>query len=51
MRKMNHCHPNDKLQHKLSTHKPEVSRIDAYKGTLSNDEMIVLKFLLNKEMN
>lgn len=40
----------DKVQHKLSTHKPNKSRIDAYKDTLSNDEITVLEFLLNKEM-
>ena len=40
----------DKVQHKLSTHKPVESRKDAYKDTLSNDEITVLEFLLNKEM-
>ena len=40
----------DKVQHKLSTHKPDESRKDAYKDTLSNDEITVLEFLLNKEM-
>lgn len=40
----------DKVQHKLSTHKPDESRIDAYKDTLSYDEITVLEFLLNKEM-
>jgi len=40
----------DKMQHKLSIQKPDKFRINSYIETLSKSEILILEFLLNKQM-
>lgn len=40
----------DKNQHKLINYKPDKSKIDAYRSILSKSEIMVLEFLLKKNM-
>ena len=40
----------DKEQHKLSIQKLDFSRIDAFREVLSNNEILLVEFLLKRQM-